>query len=585
MDANVEEITRELVALNQRFADLGAKLGDAARALQDAGAPPASALVEDLAGVRGQFQQLRSQALTVADAAGVPPAAQPESLHDLEPLLTAIAAALRERARREALAHAQQSAVAVLDRALEILHQDDAQFPALVGCHAKAREARAAVLALADLESEQAHRVISGVQAFADLLTMVEAREGIDDDRYGQLEASVSAAFGRPLAVAAARGRLGFEGEFLEPAAPEPEPPAPEPEPVEAAAAVSIEDVAVEPDAEPEPDEPVTAAVEAAAPVVEPDEAVAPEPEPEPVQVAEVVAAVPATEPEPEPDASAEPSGPDETAQWWLAAWARWSGWKSSHDFASAVREELGKYPYLLSVPIQKSPEYEDGLLAYGYSIMMAHVEKQKPGCVGNALNSLKAGAGRRVGEQLYEYLITEGRLRETYADFVKSTLVASLPEPGVWFQFRILESKEDTRILQRPTARIGDTELSGQRLANDSQRYNEHKFKMTLGPLTSRFILVSADVKEARGAGFKLVVDGAPSDNGWVVSVSAGSRSGAKIDAKRIVPEGLHVPGLGKEHASLWVAAFNPDPTADRRCELSVFLRKDTKSPFRTKG
>src|SRR5262249_47453149 len=154
------------------------------------------------------------------------------------------------------------------------------------------------------------------------------------------------------------------------------------------------------------------------------------------------------------------------------------SGWKSRHDFPTAARDELGKYPYLLSVPIQKSPQYEDGLLAYGYSILMEHVEKQNPGCVGNALNSLKPGQSRPVGEQLYDYLIAEGRLRDTYADFVRNTLAAVLPDPGVWFQFRILESKEDTRILQRPTARVGDTELSGQRLAGDGQRYNEHKFR-----------------------------------------------------------------------------------------------------------
>jgi hypothetical protein len=189
------------------------------------------------------------------------------------------------------------------------------------------------------------------------------------------------------------------------------------------------------------------------------------------------------------------------------------------------------------------------------------------------------------VGAQLYDYLIAEGRLRETYADFVKNVLVAALPEPGVWFQFRILESKEDTRILQRPSARVGDTELSGQRLASDGQRYNEHKFKMTLGALTARFIQVSADVKEARGAGFKVVADGAPSDSGWVVSVTAGGRAGTKLDAKRISADGLHVPGLGKEYGALWVAVFNPDPTVDRRYELSVFLRKDTKSPFRVRG
>jgi len=562
MDANVDQIARELAALNQRFVDLGAQLGEAAQALDATGAPPANGLVEALAGARGQFVQLRAQALSAADAAGVPPPSEPQSLNEIEPLLAAIGEALRGRARREALEHAQQAAVTTIDRVLEIIHQDDPAFSTLVACHAKAREARAAILALTELESDDTGQVTDKVRAFADLLTMVENREGLDDDRYAQLEESVSRGFGRALAVAAARGRIGFEGEFVEP------PPAPEPEPAEAPPM--------------ETDAVMAAAEEATAGEalpLESEESALPE-EPEPAS--ETIAV---EEPAPEAEVATDPSAPDETAQWWLAAWARWSGWKSSHDFAAAVREELGKYPYLLSVPIQKSPEYEDGLLAYGYSILMDHVERQNPGCVGNALNSLKPGQTRPVGEQLYDYLISEGRLRETYADFVKNTLVAAVPEPGVWFQFRILESKEDTRILQRPSARIGDTELSGQRLASDGQRYNEHKFKMTLGPLTTRFVLVSADVKEARGAGFKLVGDGAPSDSGWVVSVSAGNRASGKNEARRIGEDGLHVPGLGKDHPALWVAVFNPDPAAERRYELSVFLRKDAKSPFRTKG
>lgn len=567
MDANVDEIARELAALNQRFVDLGAKLGEAAQALDATGAPPANGLVEALAGARGQFVQLRAQALSAADAAGVPPPPEPQSLNELEPLLAAIGEALRGRARREALEHARQAAVTTIDRVLAIVHQDDPAFSTLVACHAQAREARAAILALTELESDDARQVTDGVRAFTDLLTMVENREGLDDDRYAQLEESVSRGFGRALAVAAARGRIGFEREFAEP----PPPPEPAPEPAEEPSeAVPTEIEAV-----------LASAAEATAEALplESEESELPE-EPEPPSESSAV-----EERAPEPEVATDPSAPDETAQWWLAAWARWSGWKSSHDFAAAVREELGKYPYLLSVPIQKSPEYEDGLLAYGYSILMDHVERQNPGCVGNALNSLKPGQTRPVGEQLYDYLITEGRLRETYADFVKNTLVAAVPEPGVWFQFRILESKEDTRILQRPSARIGDTELSGQRLASDGQRYNEHKFKMTLGPLTTRFVLVSADVKEARGAGFKLVGDGAPCDSGWVVSVSVGNRASGKNEARRIGEDGLHVPGLGKDHPALWVAVFNPDTAADRRYELSVFLRKDAKSPFRTKG
>ncbi|HEY2992253.1 MAG TPA: hypothetical protein VGM22_05530 [Methylomirabilota bacterium] len=592
MDGNLDALTRELTALTQRFVDLGAKLGDAARALEEAGAPPAAGLVTDLAGARSQFIQLRTDVLTAAQAVSVPPTGEPESLVELEPLLGAIEAAVRMKVQQAALAETRERVTATLERVLEIVHRDDPAFAALAGCHGKARALRDAVRLLSDPETPEAQRVAASAQSFADLLTMVENRDALDDERYAQLEESVSKAFGRGLAVAVARGRLAFAGEVAEthvepPAAPEPlpEPVAEPPEPVAAApspvhdappvlAAPPVDEPKLELEIAPPPPVPTPASVPIETPVTMPTIEMPP---------LEVETRAPAPPPaRPAAGApTAEPSGPDETAQWWLAAWARWSGWKSTHVFADVVREELGKYPYLLSVPIQKSPEYEDGLLAYGYSILMDHVEKQKPGCVGNALNSLKAGVAQPVGEQLYEYLVTEGRLRESYPDFVKNAVLAAVPEPGLWFQFRILESKEDTRIFQRPSARLGDTELSGQRLANDNQRYAEHKFKMTLPPLTMRCVLVSADnIRDARGVGAKITAEGAPGDSGWIVGVPAGARG--KPEARRVTEEGTHVPGLGKDFAAVWIAVFNPDPDADRRYELSVFLRKDTKSPFR---
>ena len=120
------------------------------------------------------------------------------------------------------------------------------------------------------------------------------------------------------------------------------------------------------------------------------------------------------------------------------------------------------------------------------------------------------------------------------------------MPEPGLWFQFRILESKDDTRILQRPSARLGDSELSGQRLASDGQRYAEHKFKMTLGPLTTRFVLVSVDVKESRGIGVKILADGKPTDSGWIVAVPAG-RGNMKTEARRVTEDGT-APGGARQ-------------------------------------
>ena len=661
MDTKLDDFARDLAALTQRFLDLGAKLGDAARGLAEAGAPPSDALVEALGEGRTQFIQLRSDVLAAAGDAEVASEVDPESLHDLEPILEAVGEAIAARARRTALEEAKRQVLFTIDRVLEIVHRDDPAFATLMGAHAKAREYRAAVEALSDPLAAETRQVFEDGQSFADLLTLVEDRDGLDDDRYAQLEEIVTRVFGRSLAVAIGRGRLGFVGDIVEPP-PAPAPPAAvagEPVTLESIApeSVALDPVTLEPEAEMAPVDaapalelaesmvdlesedtaaPVDDAAEASplrfprlelesgvplaarpeplaeefevlsaregmaesleAPVdatptiempaleLEPESPAPPRPEPMAEPTAEAPVRVVPAEPEPVEEPAGVDTGPDETAQWWLAAWARWSGWKSSLDIADAVREEIGKYPYMLSVPIQKSPEYEDGLLAYGYSILMDHVERQNPGCVGNALNSLKPGQAEPVGQQLYTYLVNEGRLRETYAEFIRATILGAVPEPGLWFQFRILESKEDTRILQRPTARLGDSELSGQRLASDGQRYAEHKFRMTLGPLTTRFVLVSVDVKEARGIGVKILANGAPSDDGWIVAVPAG-RGSMKTEARRVTEDGTHLAGLGKDYGATWVAVFNPDPLAERRIELSVFLRKDAKSPFKSKG
>jgi len=609
MDSDLATLARELTALTQRFADLGAKLGNAARALEDAGAPPGDVLVDDLAGARTRFLALRSDVLSAAEAASVPPNVEPESLTELEPLLGAIEAAVRLRAKAAALEETRQRILGTLDRVLEIVHREDPVFASLVGCHEEARTLREQALALDDPEAPEAQKLIASAQTFGDLLMMIESRDGLADELYAQLEETVSKVFGRSLAVAVARGKLGFAGEIVEtPPAVEPphtaEPVLPVPVPPADALEVlaeldtpplltppPVEEPPVELSIEPPPAPPEPRPFTDETPTVEMpttemprrDLEAAQSPTPAPLSVVPPPLAPQPVAPPPRPVAPAEPSAPDETAQWWLAAWARWSGWKSTHEFADVVREELAKYPYLLSVPIQKSPDYEDGLLAYGYSILVDHVEKQNPGCVGNALNSLKPGVATPVGEQLYAYIVTEGRLGESYPDFVKNALLAAVPDPGLWFQFRILESKEDTRIFQRPSARLGDTELSGQRLASDNQRYAEHKFKMTLPALTLRCVQISADsIREARGVGVKLASDGVPSDSGWIAAVPAGAKG--KTEAKRVTEEGTHVPGVGKAFGSVWIAVFNPDPAGDRRYELSVFLRKDTKSPFRVR-
>jgi hypothetical protein len=277
------------------------------------------------------------------------------------------------------------------------------------------------------------------------------------------------------------------------------------------------------------------------------------------------------------PAASAGDASFDESAQWWLAAWARWSGWRGT-TFADAVREELAKYSYLLSVPMQKSHEYEDGLLAYGYSILVDHVEKQNPGCVGNALNRLKTAAGTSVGAQIFEYLLTEGRLAETYPEFIKNVLLAALPDAGPWVDARIVHTKDDTRIFRRPTARLGDNEQKPQRLLADKERFSEHKFSFNLSPLTTRFIQLSPELKDAHGLEVRIKADGAPSESGWVVTVPQPHRTSAKTEARPLTVEGTPVPGIGRDLIAVWVAVFNPQSRVEGKYELALTLRKDTK-------
>jgi hypothetical protein len=169
---------------------------------------------------------------------------------------------------------------------------------------------------------------------------------------------------------------------------------------------------------------------------------------------------------------------------------------------------------------------------------------------------------------------VTEGRLGETYPEFVKNVLLAALPEPALWFQSRILESKDDTRIFKRPTERVGEPDQTGQRLSGDSQRYAEHKRADTLKPLTASMHLVAADVRESRGLEVKLKCNGVPSDAAWLVTVPAAGKAG-KVTAHRLAAQGSTLTGLGRDYSAVWIAVFNADPAAERRYDVSFQLRK----------
>src|ERR671922_1928156 len=151
MDVNLDAFARQLGDLIGRFGDLGEKLGEAARDLQDGGAPPAVALVDALAVARQELVEVRAEIMLAAETLGIAVPHDVQSAKHLEPLLVAMADALDAQRRRAALEQTRAQLIAVLDHVESIRHQDDANFGPLVTVKLKAAEAKQAVLALTEI--------------------------------------------------------------------------------------------------------------------------------------------------------------------------------------------------------------------------------------------------------------------------------------------------------------------------------------------------------------------------------------------------------------------------------------------------
>ena len=538
-------------------------LAQTARQLQISGSLPSESLLDEITKVRADFGDVRHRVLDAARALALnsPAMSEIDSIKALEPVLESVVQAVVAEEKRNAATEARKRVMAVLDRVLAIAHADGPNFAALVQCQAKAKEIQAAAQDPKAFDTDNAPAFLESTPSFAALLSMIEGREALDDEKFAALEDTVTQAFGRALAVAATRGKLLVGGPT--PAAPErPAQPAPK------AAEPAVKPAAPTPPSAPPRPEPV---------IVGTGTPVAPPPKtPGPSEHVHANAAAPA------PAQAVEPATQDEAAQWWVSAWARWTSWRGTLSFVDAVKEELGKYNYVLSVPIQKSTDYEDGLLAYGYSILLDYIEHRAQGFINKALNSLKTfqpgGQSTSVGAHLYNVLVSEGRLRDQYPDFVKEVLLAAVPEPGLWTHARILESTTETRIFTHPSNRIGDPEHNSQRLTQERQRFADHRFPIVVPALTTRFFAIAADLREPRSIDVKLQDGRTESDNAWLMTMPPVGRADLKSELQRLGSDGSSVPGLGRDYATLWVAVFNPDPGSEKKYELTLSLRQSTK-------
>jgi chemotaxis protein histidine kinase CheA len=590
VNGNYVELARRLTTLSQRFARVSTELAEAGRSLLDRRALPSEGLVEELGAVQADFEDLRAQVVAAASAlaGGAPPPVT--TLRELEVLIRAISDRETARARRRAEEEAADAQRRAEEDGRRVAEQ--AKQKAEVEARRKADEeaTRKAELEARRKAEEEAKRKAEEeakgkAEQQAKRKVEEEARRKAEEEarRKAEEEARRKAeddARRRALAEAQAKteaeARRKTDDEARRRAQEEAQRRAEEAarEQAELRRRGEAEGKRKAEEEARRKSEEQTARREAEEIARRQAEEDARQRGEEDARRRDEQAHRPAEEPVEAPVAAAEDEGQDlglETAQWWISASASWASMKSKQTaFAAAVHDILAKYPYVFSVPIQSSTDYEDGLLAYGYAVLLDHVEQRRPGFVEGALDHLPARQGASLGRRLYDYLAAA--LRDSYVEFVKAIMVAALPRSPLWVTAGVEDSDTATTAFTRPTARIGDPTQKTERSAQDQQRFADRRFVADVAPLTTRFFRVeAAEVREPRVVDIRLSEKSAPSDQAWLVMTP---RTGA-AQARRQEQQGTMIAGIGRDYTAVWIAIFNTDAETEKRFELTVGVRK----------
>lgn len=204
-------LLRKNAELAKWLADLGAKGSAAASGLLEGGTPPPEDFVHELTDACKEFAALRDEVLVAASTGGfrAPAPDTVSSTKQLEAVLGALLERLEAAERQAQVAQARSEALAVLERIGKLAHREDPGFAALALCQSKATEVRATLSGSKGTDPDKERAAAAEATApFAALLMLMDGSQSFDDEQWGMLEDAVATAFGRPLAVAATRGKL-----------------------------------------------------------------------------------------------------------------------------------------------------------------------------------------------------------------------------------------------------------------------------------------------------------------------------------------------------------------------------------------
>ena len=202
-----EVLINQLNALETRFKFLARHLPEAGELLDSVGRPVPHDLLRELANSGEHFEAIKSDVLRVSEPiAALPRTSELSSIKDLRAFMEAVSDVV---AKQTAHRNIQQAACGELEKVLTITHVNGIEFTPLLQCQEKARELRDSIAGTGWPDTHpDADALARGQHVFSGFVKFVSFHDKLEDEEWERLQDLVNQSFGKPLGLAASRGKL-----------------------------------------------------------------------------------------------------------------------------------------------------------------------------------------------------------------------------------------------------------------------------------------------------------------------------------------------------------------------------------------
>jgi len=207
MEPFSEVLINRLNDLEMNFKALAQRLREAGELMESAGRPVPQEILRELENSAERLEEIKRVVLKLSESvAGVPPTSELGSIKDLRSFMKSVSDTIEKQTSHR---NNQQVACAVLEKVLTIAHVDGIEFAPLFQCQEKAREMRDSIAETAwPSIHPEAEALARGQHVFSELVKFVSFHDTLDDEEWERLQNLVSHSLGKPMGVAASRGKL-----------------------------------------------------------------------------------------------------------------------------------------------------------------------------------------------------------------------------------------------------------------------------------------------------------------------------------------------------------------------------------------